>query len=241
MAVVGLTALVVALLAAAWTFRRQPGVGGPGGVLRPAVLGAVLLLVQSLLGAVTVWLELPPSVVVIHLLNAMALLAAVLVAACRAFLPPLGPAARSPSRSAPAAVVAAVLGAVALLLGAMTANLHAGTACQGFPFCNGAAWPPAGAGGLVHLHWIHRLTAYALTLHLTGMILVVWRRSERSGVRAATTATAAALAVHIGIAVVMVLQSLPLALRVTHAAMGALVWVGLVLMVWTATARPATA
>lgn len=233
MAVVGLTVLVGALLAAAWAFRRTPGVAGPGGVLRPVALAAVLLVVQSLLGAVTVWFELPAGVVVIHLLNAMALLAATLVAALRAFRRP-GASPPHASRSGPSALVATGLGAAALLLGALTANLHAGTACQGFPLCSGRLWPEAGAGGLAHLHWTHRVVAYALALHLMGMMVAVWRRGEPGRVRVATALVTGVLALHVAVAALMVLQSLPLGLRAVHAALGALVWVTLVYLVWAA-------
>jgi len=227
MAVVGLTALVVGLLAAAWAFRRAPGVAGPGGVLRPAALAALLLVIQSLLGAVTVWLELPAGAVVIHMLNAMALLAASLVAAFRAFRHPAVPAVTSRSRGSPAAFVAAGLGAVALLLGALTANLHAGTACQGFPLCSGRPWPEAG-GGLAVLHWSHRLVAYALALHLVGMVIGVWRRGEHARVRVTVSVAAGVMALHVAVAALMVLQFLRLGLRATHAALGALVWASLV-------------
>src|SRR5688572_33096543 len=50
----------------------------------PALLAALLLVVQVLLGAVTVKLVLPPWVVVTHFANAMLLLAALLVVALRA-------------------------------------------------------------------------------------------------------------------------------------------------------------
>jgi heme A synthase len=235
MAVVGLTALIVALLAAAWAFRQQPGVGGPGGVLRPAALAAVLLVTQSLLGAVTVWLELPAGVVVLHLLNAMALLAATLVAALRAFSTS-EVSARRPSRSARSAFVALGLAGLALLLGALTANLDAGTACRGFPLCNGLLWPEAGAG-LAVLHWVHRLVAYALALHLAGMVAAAWRRQEARTVQWAIALAAGVLGLHVAIAALMVFRSLPLDLRVAHAAIGALVWVALVTVSWV-TARP---
>jgi heme A synthase len=237
MAVVGLTALVVALLSAAWTLRRSPEVLGPGGVLRPAALAAGLLVVQSLLGAVTVWLELPPGVVVVHLLNAMALLAAALVAALRA----LGRPSAVPAVSrgpAPAALVAAGLGAVALLLGALTANLHAGTACRGFPLCSGRWWPEAAAGGLVQLHWAHRVVAYLLSLHLVGMLLAGWRRGHPVPMRRATLLAVGVVAGHIAIAAAMVSQFLPLGLRVAHAALGALVWVSLVYLAWVGADAP---
>ena len=65
--------LVVALAAAALAKRREPGVVSPGGPLRPALLALGLLVVQVLLGAVTVWLALPPPVITVHLATALAL------------------------------------------------------------------------------------------------------------------------------------------------------------------------
>ncbi len=239
MAVVGLTVLVVALLAAAWTQRRQPGVAGPGGVLRPTVVAAVLLVLQSLLGAITVWLELPPAVVIVHLGNAMVLLAVLCVAAWRAQRAGAVLAGAEPAspRAWRSALVAAGLGAVALLLGGLTANLHAGWACTGFPLCSGQWWPAAGAGGLAHVHWMHRLVAYALVLHLIGMLVSLGRRGEPRGVQGATWLAAGVLAAHVGVAVWMIGQALPLSLRAAHAALGALVWVSLVYLGWQA--RPA--
>jgi heme A synthase len=230
MAVVGLTALVAALVGAAWAFRRDPGIPGPGGVLRPAALAAVLLVVQSLLGAVTVWLELPAAVVVVHLLNAMALLAAALIAAFRAFRRP-GWANPADPRTGRAALVAAALAGLALLLGGLTANLHAGTACQGFPLCSGRLWPPSG-DGLAVLHWTHRLVAYALALHLLGMTIAVGRRRESLRVRTVTGLALSLLTLHVLVAAVMVEQFLPLGLRASHAALGALAWAILVRLVW---------
>lgn len=234
LAVVGLTVLVVAFLAAAWVVRRAPGFAGPGGVLRPVLLAAVLLVMQSLLGAVTVWLELPPGVVVVHMLNAMALLAAVLVAAFRAFRGPKTTRPRASPTTWRGALAAVTLGATALLLGALTANLHAGTACQGFPLCNGRWWPSGDGGGLAHIHWMHRLVAYGLALHLLMMSVTVWRRAEPLRVRVAAWLAAGVLGVHVSVAAALVLEFLPLALRVTHAALGALVWVTLLSLAWVA-------
>jgi heme A synthase len=119
------------------------------------------------------------------------------------------------------------LGALALLLGGLTANLHAGTACQGFPLCSGRLWPAAG-GGLAHLHWVHRLVAYALALHLLGMVAAVWRRGEPAPVKLATALAAGVLALHVAVAALMVREFLPIGLRATHAALGTMVWAGLV-------------
>ena len=240
LAVVGLSVLVAALFLTAWLRRGAPGVAGPGGVLRPVVLAALLLVVQSLLGAVTVWLELPPAVVVVHLANAMALLAALCVAALRAHRAVAGPTAPASAPAWRSAVVAAVMAAVALLLGALTANLGAGFACSGFPLCNGRLWPAAG-GGLAHIHWMHRLIAYGLLLHVIGMVARARGRHEPDGFMAALWLVLGLLVAHVTVAAIMVLQHLPMPLRVLHAALGALVWVGLVGLVGVAARTSATA
>src|ERR1700731_381472 len=75
-ALVVLTA-VVALMA--WRKRRD--------VVIPATVALGLLIVQVVLGAITVRLELPPMIVLAHLATAMALLGAVCVTAGAAILP----------------------------------------------------------------------------------------------------------------------------------------------------------
>jgi heme A synthase len=170
-----------------------------------------LLLLQVLLGAVTVKLQLPPWTVILHLGTAMLLLATLIVAA-RGH--PIGFA-----RSARHDVAAAVLGFVTVLFGGLTANLGAATACIGFPLCNGQLVPSGNA--LQYIQWTHRLLAYALFAYL-----VVWTvRSGRRGVAVALGLVAA----QIGIAATMVLLTVPKPLQAAHAAAGATVWAALVL------------
>ena len=71
--------VVLALTAVAWVrHRNEPELEDP------ATLASILLVVQVLLGAVTVKLALPPWVVITHLANAMVLLAVLIVTALRA-------------------------------------------------------------------------------------------------------------------------------------------------------------
>ena len=237
LAALTVSVLVVALALLAWRKRRDPGVDGPGGVLRPALLAVVLLVVQVLLGAVTVWLTLPAPVVVIHLGNAMALLATVCVAALRAqrLLRPLSAPAAS-QRALRGALLVAALTAAALLLGALTANLGAGAACLGFPLCNGRLWPLPSTSGLAEVQWAHRLVAYTDFLALIWLVIVSRMGREPRHFQRAASGALGLLVVHIGIAATMILTFLPTALRATHAALGALIWVAMVYLVWTAAA-----
>ncbi|MFL5639628.1 MAG: COX15/CtaA family protein, partial [Gemmatimonadaceae bacterium] len=69
-----LSIAIVAVVAAAWRKREERGVRGRGGVLRPSLLGVLLVIVAALFGAVTVKMQLHPAVVVTHLAIAMSLL-----------------------------------------------------------------------------------------------------------------------------------------------------------------------
>ncbi|MCG8466920.1 MAG: COX15/CtaA family protein [Gemmatimonadetes bacterium] len=177
----------------------------------------VLLAIQVMLGAITVWLELPPTSVVLHLGTAMALLALLLLGA-------LGAPDRPVSRSGPATRMAWALvggGAVAVMLGGLVANLDAAPACQGFPLCNGSLFP--GGHWRIHVHWTHRVVAYALAL---GVIALPWIGRVRSPTTAwlAATLTIAQIVV----AAIMVLQILPQSWRIAHVALGTAVFAALV-------------
>src|SRR5258706_5649099 len=164
--------LVTILAVYAWWLRRGAGSpkgvpGGPGEQDSPSTTAYValgLLLVQVLLGAVTVKLSLPPWTVILHLGTAMLLLATLIVAA------KLTPGA-SPGipRTPPlrAGLYALALGFVTVLFGALTANLGAASACLGFPLCNDQ-FIPAGSY-LQHIHWTHRLFAYTLFAYVAWL------------------------------------------------------------------------
>lgn len=233
--------LVLALPLYALLHRREPGFGGRGGVLRPAGLAAGLLVAQVLLGAVVVRFSLPPAAVTIHLATAMVILAALLHAAVRAYRPVTGAPLAGRDRVSSgadrgvraAATGAAALGFVVVVLGALVANTGAGPLCQGFPLCSGKLIPPG--GGLVHLHWTHRILAYLLVLHVAGAVFATWRRPVPRAVRYAATAGLALVAGQIAVAAALVLGGFSDALRALHLAVGAALWAALVL--WAALTR----
>jgi heme A synthase len=212
--VAAIVSTLVTLLAALTWWERRRGTRG-GGPVAPGAAGYValgLLVIQVLLGAVTVKLRLPPWTVILHLGTALLLLATLLVAATGRPLPRMTPGSR-------AEFGAAALAYVTVLFGGLTANLGAATACVGFPLCNGQLLP---AGNyLQHIQWTHRLLAYGLFVYL-----LVW--SLRSRKRGAVVALGLA-ALQIGVAATMVLLTLPQPLQAAHAAVGAALWAALIL------------
>src|SRR5712671_1757237 len=174
----------------------------------------VLLVIQVLLGAVTVKTGLTPIMVILHLGTAMLLLAALLVAA----------------RPGPRAPIPLALTFITVVFGALTANLGAMASCGGFPLCNGQLVPTAGP--LAWVHWTHRLLAYSLTGYLISWF--VRARPQLWWVLAIVV-------FQIVIAAAMVLSGFPGALQAAHAAVGAGVWAAIVVAAVRPVTSPAAA
>ncbi len=222
-----LSLAIAALVVAAWLKRREPGVGGPGGVLRASLLAIVLVVAEVLFGAVTVKMGLDPLVVVTHLAIAMSLLAVLVIVVVRAGgLGALATAERS-ERTLRAGRAAAGLTFLALVLGALTANTPgAPLACQGFPWCRVIG--ERGAPLLIHAS--HRIIAFLLLGHLIGLVIAVRKRAEPRPIRAAAWSALSIAALQIVVAAAMVEMHLPASLRSIHQAIGTALWVSVVIL-----------
>lgn len=174
-----LLALLVSLLLAAtvgWIFVRRELRARLGGL---SALAVALLFAQVLLGALTVWKLLDPSVVSGHLAVALLLFATMvtvtLVAHHEAGADSAEAALPLPAR--PAGLLA-LFGAAGVLtwaqavLGGMVSTNHAGLACPDWPTCQGQWFPPL--EGLVGLQMMHRYGAYLLI----GVLLVAALRAR---------------------------------------------------------------
>ncbi|PYP18280.1 MAG: hypothetical protein DMD54_06030 [Gemmatimonadetes bacterium] len=208
--------LVVALAVVDWwdgsrgRFVRTPTV---------AFAAVGLLVLQIVLGAITVKLALPAWSIVLHLGTAMLLLATLLVAARDSV---------GAQHAAPLHLPLLALSFVTVLFGALTANLGAAAACHGFPLCNGQIWITAGP--LAVIQWIHRLLAYSLAI-----VAVVWAFRTRS--RAAYIVVGL-VALQVSIGAGIVLLGLPTGLQVAHVAVGTAIWATVVLAVLSGQPAP---
>lgn len=254
----GMVLPIGALLVLALADRKAEDAAGRR-MVAPAAAAVVMLVAQALLGALTVRLELEsPTVTVLHFGLANLLLALLIWSAIRARGASAAaaaggdgaPAARKFARAATGAVV---LGFLVLLMGAFTANVGkipgaagagpAAWACgvvegsflRSFPLCNGQLFPASGGGGLVHIHWTHRLLAFLLFFHVLGAAIVAWRRGAPAPVRRTVTAALALVVAQLGVAAGLILLRLPDSLQVLHLVAGVAAWASLVW--WASTAR----
>ena len=217
-----LSLAILALMIAAWRARGEPGIGGRGGVLRPSLLAILLVVVAALFGAVTVKMQLNPSVVVTHLAIAMSLLAVLVVVVVRAggFGSPTVSAGSQ--RTLRAGRVAVGLTFLALVFGALTANTPgAAVACQGFPWCRVIAEH----GTPLWIQATHRIIAFLLLGHLIGISVGVRKRAEPGPIRNAAWAALGIVVLQILFAAAMVEMHLPPSLRSLHQAVGTALWI----------------
>jgi len=224
------TAAVTVLAVVAWRRHRQDGA-----LRKPATIALVLLVVQVLLGPIIVKLDLPPGVIVVHLLNAMVLLAVVVIAIMRTIpgLPLQTVQARH--RDNPLVHATAGFGFLVILFGALVANLNAGLLCLGLPLCQGTYAPPVVPSAAVH--WVHRVLAYTLTALLL-LLVVRLERHAMPATRLVRNAAKAALGIallQVGVGAAMVLSLLPTGLRALHLATGTALWVALVVLAYLST------
>src|SRR5207248_1961358 len=222
-----LVVLTVAVAWLAWRKRRD--------LVIPATVAAGLLIVQVVLGAITVRLELPPMIVLAHLATAMALLGAVCVTAVSALMPEGG------VRSDPIATRWATLAAAGTFVLILSGSLVVGSGASGA--CN--AWPLCGGGfsltfdGSPSIQLLHRALAGLIgLLVVTSMLLVLRRHGTQAAVRRTVALTLAALAFQVAVGAAVVTLHLPPVLRALHLALASAVWAGTVILTVVASRLP---
>ena len=228
-------AMVAVLVLVAFRRREEPGVGGAGGVLRASLLAGALVVLQALLGMVTVRMGNTAVATVAHLLNGALLLGVLAITVLRAGglggTAALGVAAAR-TRAARGAAAAAAIALVTLLFGGLTAKIPgANSACEGFPLCSGSIIPALPAQ---HVQFTHRLLAFLLFFHVLGLTIAFARRREAPVVVRTVRVAFALICLQLVIAAGMVELNLPPALRSLHEADGIAIWLALFALAWLA-------
>ena len=195
----------------------------------PATLGLLLLVVQVLLGGVTVLAELPPSIVLAHLATAQALMACMVVVCMVALRGPSPSVSVVESRRDrfPILAVGALLAGYALLLtGSYVTVSEATSACgQVWPLCQGQVLPE---GFLPTMHMVHRVMALFVGVLIVTALILAWRRRHGSPALGWTAAIVGGLfLVQVMVGAMVLWMGFPAGVRLVHLAMATLVWIGL--------------
>ena len=238
--------LIVGQALAAWIwFRKDRRLL----VLATAAIG--VLLVQIILGGLTVTQKLNAEIVSAHLGTAMILFATVTLLACEAWSrthaivrPAVTGAALRNARAFRAAAIAGAVGIYMLLIsGAYVASDNAGTSCgTGWPLCAGHALPAATWTHWVSENYAHRLIVAVVTIAVATLVWGAWRWLRGNPVLQKTVGLAAALFfAQILLGAANVMSRLYTPIRVAHLGTGALIWCSFVVIAWMAygAAQPA--
>jgi cytochrome c oxidase assembly protein subunit 15 len=222
--------IIVAIAALAIATRRQHIIS-----TGYAVTLLIVVVLQGMLGMLTVTWNLKPLIVTLHLLFGLTTLS---------LLWWLWLSLRG-RRRGPACVVLIALIAlgIQIALGGWTSSNYAAVACPDLPKCQGQWWPQTDyqdafvlwrglsvnyEGGVldhparVAIHLTHRIGAVAASMALLYAAWAVFRRRALAAARPAAVAVLVALALQLAIGITMVLKAFPLPLATAHNAGAAL-------------------
>lgn len=190
-------------------------------VLGVTVLAAVLYAVQSGLGAVVVLLDLPPTMVTLHLGTAMLLLGALLAAGVLARYKPDGHYARDHVTAL--VYITTALSLVIILTGALVRGSGATLACVDWPLCNGEVLP-VDQGGLQMVHMIHRFAVTALGVTLLMLVWYALRNRQSKRIHTLAVLALAAYLTQAGIGALFILSSAQSIWGAAHVGVAATTW-----------------
>ncbi len=212
-----------------------------------------LVICQGLFGMWTVTLKLWPQVVSAHLLGGFATLSLLFLLTLRTgFRSPILSSLSSQrlSQFKRFALIALALTIAQIFLGAWTASNYAAVACgTEFPGCHNSLWPPMDLaegfnffqtigpnylGGLVEndarvaIHYMHRLGALVLSIYLLTMLVWMYRNTDARAIQFSVIGVGLILAVQLLLGISNVIWLVPLKVAVAHNAVGALLLLSIV-------------
>ncbi len=177
---------------------RRASITGERDLNRLGVGALLLVVLQGVLGGLTVIWRLPTWTSTSHLAVSMLFFLTVLYIALRV-RPQTDRAPLSPSVRG-LLWVGVGLTYAQIVLGALVRHLGAGLSCIDVPYCGGALWPK---GGYQELHMLHRLVGVALFLVLLA-VSVATARVARGSARVLAILLPFLVAVQIGLGLLSV-------------------------------------
>lgn len=138
---------------------------------RIGLLAVALVVVQGLLGGLTVIFKLPDLVSTAHL--AVSMLFFLVLLWTTWFTKPDRESWAVPARTMHWLGVAALVVYLQIVLGALVRHTESGLACGGWVLCHGSLWPDVHPSA--RLHMLHRFGAVVVAALVMGSALAIWR------------------------------------------------------------------
>ena len=217
--------LIVAIVISAFLWARQER-----HILVPALIAPVLLIIQIVLGGLTVLWKLPPEIITAHLGTALAIFAVVITIAVMAKTPaPIKEHPDKTRRFARLAVTNALLVYGLMLSGSYVVGSGASLACKGWPICTAQPW--AVLNHLADINVLHRIIATFVGLVLIWTLISALRRYKVAPGQAWMAVVAGVLFVAQSIVGgLIVLLNKPEFVAGLHLALATAVWGSLVIL-----------
>ena len=192
--------------------------------LRPfAALAMSLVVVQALLGGITVLLRLPTPVSTMHTGVSLLFFLTTFYLAVRSRPPRAETDTRAlpqplPARAVWLALVSAVAVYFQMVLGGLVRHSGAALACTDLPLCRGAIWPDAHPTVLIHV--LHRMNALVVAGPGAGVVdrHLSRRRAGAPGLRALAVLAPVLVGVQIALGVLAIVSFLDLVTVESHLA-----------------------
>jgi heme A synthase len=228
------TVFVVLTALFAWRYaRRRPA------ILWPALAALVIIVIQIILGAITVITHNAPITVALHLLTAMVLLGVVWVTVVTTLV------VRRPSagrRVTPRAWWAVGATFVVMMSGSLVVDGGAAYACPSWPGCSSSGGQPQ---QLVIIQDVHRLTVLIATILIALLVMHAARRWRNiKGARPVADLLAVLLLAQIAAGGLVATLQAPEGLQDLHLALGSATWSTVVILAtigWLAAADAGSA
>src|SRR5437016_7707791 len=222
-AIVSVLVVTLAISAFLWARKERH-------ILVPALIAPALLVIQIVLGGLTVLWKLPSNIITAHLGAALAIFATIITIAVMAGNPAESQEHPEKTRKfARLAVTSALLVYGLMLSGSYVVGSGASLACTGWPLCSAPAW--AIQYHLADINVFHRLVATFVGLVLIWTLISAWRRRSVAPTQAWVALAAAILFVAQSVVGgLIVLLNKPGFVAGLHLALATAVWGSLVVL-----------
>jgi protoheme IX farnesyltransferase len=191
-------------------------------LLAAAVVAGILVIAQSLLGALVVLQGLPAELVTTHLAMALTVLAAAIFIAERASHGPM-PSAHARPRLTRLVAVAALAVFAQMLLGSWVTGQHAGLAFSDVPLMDGAVIPTID-GDTQAIHAAHRAMSVVVAALVVWTAIDIHRSTATPLPRRLAIVLVALVALQVALGLANVASRLSAFFVVPHLAVGAAMW-----------------